>query len=475
MMKSAVVIGIVLIVVATFGGCSPDHGASSPSGAPVITLYDADPLTITAGESVTLRWAVTDATAVSIDQGIGDVALTGSRAVSPVTTTVYTLVATGSGGRTAVATVEILVSVQSSSTAGLPVIRSFTANPPDVHVGTACTLTWDVSNATSLTMDQGIGSVPTSGSKSVTPSVTTNYTLTAANASGSVQRTVPVLVHPRPSVGEQPDLAVLEIAKVEFANAYRITCLIANRGQGPSPATTATLYANGVQKASAAVQPLAAGASANTEFVSWVYDPVTPEIRVVVDPDNSVLEADEDNNHMDLTFPVETVLDFIAKAEYAVWGSGNSGVGGSGSILEFGGESYAQAGYVDWGEYEILEDGEHYGVVLKTFPDWGNHGWVEGHFPKVTLPVGAKFVADVGFLAGSSGTKGATFGVWYFPDQGDPKLFGTIEAVWDNRLDRFEIDLAEFAGTTGTIGIGVSTGALSSSMGPVWVGAKIIH
>jgi hypothetical protein len=57
----------------------------------------------------TLSWTVTNATTVSIDQGIGTVAATGTQQVTPLTTTTYTLTATNAdGNRTATAQVAIL-------------------------------------------------------------------------------------------------------------------------------------------------------------------------------------------------------------------------------------------------------------------------------------------------------------------------------------------------------------------------------
>jgi chitodextrinase len=52
------------------------------------------------GQTATLSWATTDATTVTIDQGVGAVGTTGSATVSPNATTTYTLTATGAGGST---------------------------------------------------------------------------------------------------------------------------------------------------------------------------------------------------------------------------------------------------------------------------------------------------------------------------------------------------------------------------------------
>ncbi len=51
--------------------------------------------------------------------------------------------------------------------------------------GQSATLSWSSTNANSVTIDNGIGPVPASGSKPVSPAVTTTYTATASGSGGS--------------------------------------------------------------------------------------------------------------------------------------------------------------------------------------------------------------------------------------------------------------------------------------------------
>ena len=82
---------------------------TTTSAAPVVAQFSAEPTTIQRGQSSTLRWEVSgDVTAVSINQGLGSVQNTGSRGVSPSSSTTYVLSATGPGGTTtASATVNV--------------------------------------------------------------------------------------------------------------------------------------------------------------------------------------------------------------------------------------------------------------------------------------------------------------------------------------------------------------------------------
>ncbi|WP_166404887.1 LamG-like jellyroll fold domain-containing protein [Desulfonema ishimotonii] len=145
--------------------------------APVIS-FTADPSEITAGASSALSWNVADADTVTIDNGIGTVNTTGTQAVSPAETTTYILTATGPGGtHTASATVTV--------NPPAPVINTFTADPTEITAGAFSSLSWNVTNADTVTIDNGIGTVGESGSVSVSPDQTTTYTITVTDFSGN--------------------------------------------------------------------------------------------------------------------------------------------------------------------------------------------------------------------------------------------------------------------------------------------------
>jgi peptidoglycan-associated lipoprotein len=72
----------------------------APKPAPAIGSFTVEPGSITAGQSATLSWSVQNADTISISAGIGSVQATGTRSVSPASTTTYRLTATGAGGTT---------------------------------------------------------------------------------------------------------------------------------------------------------------------------------------------------------------------------------------------------------------------------------------------------------------------------------------------------------------------------------------
>ena len=181
---------------------------------PVISSFDANPGNITSGGSSTLSWEVSGATTASIDAGIGSVALSGTRVVSPGATTTYTLTATNEAGN-ATATAQVIVSA-APPPAGLPVINAFTANPGTIIAGNSSILSWNVSNANVVTIDHGVGVVASTGNASVSPVTTTSYTLTATNASGWSNVTIQVVVNP----ALPPPIAMVEVFPVIAESGY---------------------------------------------------------------------------------------------------------------------------------------------------------------------------------------------------------------------------------------------------------------
>jgi hypothetical protein len=73
-------------------------------------------------------------------------------------------------------------------------VTSFTADPSTIQPGQSSTLRWAAVNADETTIDQCLGTVPTRGSRTVSPKVTTTYTFTAAGRGGSDKKSVTVTV-----------------------------------------------------------------------------------------------------------------------------------------------------------------------------------------------------------------------------------------------------------------------------------------
>jgi len=106
---SVLLLGLVLLLASSLMGC-----ATKP---PVIDQFNASLSQITVGESTTLRWRVSDATTIRIDQGIGIVPANGSLSVSPSSTIAYTLTATNDA---ATVTKSVVITVKGVSPTPTP-------------------------------------------------------------------------------------------------------------------------------------------------------------------------------------------------------------------------------------------------------------------------------------------------------------------------------------------------------------------
>jgi hypothetical protein len=84
--------------------------------------------------------------------------------------------------------------------ANAALIQWFAATPSTIVSGSSTTLRWHVDGANTVSVDQGIGPVPSIGTTTVSPTTTTTYTLSATGDNGSAQRQHTVVVGPNPTV-----------------------------------------------------------------------------------------------------------------------------------------------------------------------------------------------------------------------------------------------------------------------------------
>ena len=96
---------------------------------------------------------------------------------------------------------------------------ALSASPNAIQQGESTTLTWQTQNASDITIN-GLGTVPASGSRTVTPNASTTYTLTAKGAGGTQDASTRVTVNVRsastaPSPSDE-DLFAKNVRDVKF-------------------------------------------------------------------------------------------------------------------------------------------------------------------------------------------------------------------------------------------------------------------
>ena len=161
--------------------------------APVPTVtFSLDSSSICRGSSATLTWSANFVNSVSINQGIGSVAASGTRSVSPTSTTTYTITATGLGG-----TVTRIVTL----TVYQPTATNLTVDSSAIIRGQNTTLRWvTTGDATSSTIDQGIGAVNINGNRNISPLETITYTVYVTGICTNSSDSVTVTVYQPPTV-----------------------------------------------------------------------------------------------------------------------------------------------------------------------------------------------------------------------------------------------------------------------------------
>ncbi|GLH74894.1 hypothetical protein GETHLI_33960 [Geothrix limicola] len=134
-----------------------------------------------------------------------------AHAYSSPGTYLVTFKASGTGYSTSTAQITLYIVAP-------PTIGTFTATPNSIRNGTSTTLAWSTTNATSLSISQGVGSVTGATSKVVSPTTTAQYVLTASNAGGSVTGSVTVNVY-TVSVSVSPTSASLLLGETRTFSA----------------------------------------------------------------------------------------------------------------------------------------------------------------------------------------------------------------------------------------------------------------
>ncbi|GGK99840.1 serine/threonine protein kinase [Deinococcus radiotolerans] len=142
---------------------------------PVIEQFDVSPARVSGNQPVTVTWRVKNASQVSISE-LGKVEASGKRQFVPNKDT--TLILTAQNGS------ERESDSRAVSVLG-PEVREFKLTPPQVKKGESAVLSWNVANATEVSID-GLGTVPAKGKRTVTPRDETSatYVITATGAGG---------------------------------------------------------------------------------------------------------------------------------------------------------------------------------------------------------------------------------------------------------------------------------------------------
>jgi hypothetical protein len=150
------------------------------------------------------------------------------------------------------------------------------------------------------------------------------------------------------------------------------------------------------------------------------------------------------------------MLDFIATADEADWGSGVTPIDFSdpGDIqLDYGSPVTITNGYVTTQKNIVIEDGSTTGVILETYPKNETDGYIVGRYPEYKVGAGDYISARIGFLAEGNGSCGAGSAIFRinYTIGGDLNTMTKLDSwkeTCDGKLRKIFIDLTSLKGKT---------------------------
>lgn len=142
-----------------------------------ILFFIANPTRVAQGASSELQWKVVGADEVSISPSLGKVALEGRSSVIVNENITYTLTAKN---KTSEASSSVTITVDRPETR---VVSCF-ATPTNIVAGESSTISYLTQNATSVTIEPGVGTVAPNGTVTVSPATTTTYRVIATGVGG---------------------------------------------------------------------------------------------------------------------------------------------------------------------------------------------------------------------------------------------------------------------------------------------------
>ena len=352
-----------------------------------------------------------------------------------------------------------------------PVVNDFSASATNILPAENVTLRWSVTDATLITIDNGVGRVGTEGSVTVAPQKSTKFTLTAAGDKGLSTTWVNIDVAlPQTFL---PDLVITGVTHLSGLLYYKIK----NTGAVDAGQSETYVYdQSGMLRDTSWVESLKAGEEKTQPFTNYDWD--GSKITVCADGKNQVIEAAEDNNCYVPSFGFKYNYDMSQMVSRVAW-RGSAGWVKYGEIDSLQGYALKLSGVV-------AEDGQTYPNAVEMVPPNSGFGWLEGYFGDwqeqwqsggymlpLELPYNARFTSKVGFSKDALGSSGVTFLFGIQDESGSVNWWPGVTAAYDGKLDNFDIDLSSYGGRKVMAVLRVEAGAGAEGNYALWIDPKI--
>ena len=159
-----------------------------------------------------------------------------------------------------------------------------------------------------------------------------------------------------------------------------------------------------------------------------------------------------------------TSYNLYSNAKSAKWKS-------SAGPLPFPGSGNDKRGFVRLLSRGRLNTGNSAISLLQMHPQWKTNGWVDGHYPLMTLSNNLRFKSVVGFLQGASPSDGATFQVYIKENNRYYRV--ASNRVTSKKYVTIDADLSRWSGKKVQLVLRVLAGKTSEKDWAVWVKPRL--
>jgi len=375
---------------------------------------------------------------------------------------------------------------------GWPRINKFTVSANTVPLGQPVTLSWDVSDATRITLQPEVGTIPAVGTRAMTPGVTTTYQIIASNDAGATRSEA--IVNVTAPLAGLPDLVITDAWLEGLMLYYKVK----NTGAIDTPPTYTHLYVDNLfpsMGGSSFVDVLKPGQEKVLNFSSYqwpygaetggvgswnpdvdmVYDPSLQNhtVKVCADAKNEVGESSENNN-----------------CKYKIWGM----------LWDYDmlAVSHLPDYYNSWdkllkteGAVESDPHGAHIKMSdggLEMVPEAKPQGWMRGKWGvfysdyggttrmyPIKVPAKLKFKATVGLSNTALGSDGVTFKLGFLDSTDTLRFIGEKKMTVPGVFEEWVVDLADQEGTFGYFLLQVDAGNSPANDFAIWKQARLVQ
>jgi hypothetical protein len=371
-----------------------------------------------------------------------------------------------------------------------PRINKFTVSADTVSQGEPVTLSWDVSDATRITLQPEIGTIPATGTRSVTPMVTTTYQIIASNDAGATKSVV--VVNVGPALAGAPDLVITDI----WMEGTMIYYKVKNAGKIDTTPTYTNLYVDNLFPAmggSGFVDVLKPGQEKTLTFSSydwpykedqgrgWIpeagmayYDPgiLNHTVKVCADARNEAREADENNNCRYKIWGMLWDWDMLAISHlvyyYNSWDKLDP--------MEGLNESDTKGAHIKMsdGGLEMVPESKPQGFIRGK---WGEpYTFADGTtLFRIAIPVKTKFKAVVGLSRSAQGSDGVTFKLGFLDSTDTLRWLGSKKMTVPGQFEDWVVDLTDQQGSYGYFLLQVDAGNSFTNDFAIWKQARMVQ